>query len=155
LELIHPKSEIIWCSAMDEHPFILSILAERIRSLSRDPSKEGLLLAGHGSDAPEFHELWEQTLGSLARFLGGQFGFRASLYGTLHPDNIAERAKAIGQNQRIIVVPIFLSQGYLTSEAIPSRLNGTFFVYTGETYLPHPLVSKWIEEQVETRLIQS
>jgi sirohydrochlorin cobaltochelatase len=154
LELVHPQAEIIWCSAMDGHPLMLKILTERIGNISMFPSEETLLLVGHGSDIPEFHEMWEQMLGNLAKVMRSRLGFKESSYGTLHPDNLAERAAQIAQNQKVIVVPVFLSPGYLTSEAIPSRLDGTSFIYNGETYLPHPLVSQWIKEQVEIHLAE-
>lgn len=145
---IDSHAEIIWCSAMDDHPYIINILKERIQLLSKEPANEGLLLVAHGSDKEGFYHLWEDTLQNISRSLKNQFSFQEVRYATVHPNNIMEQAKTIGRNKKLLIVPVFLSEGYYTSRYIPSKLEGLEYLYSGETYLPHPLVSKWIENSI-------
>jgi sirohydrochlorin cobaltochelatase len=49
-------------------------------------------------------------------------------------------------------LPVFVSQGYFTRQVIPGRLGDTAYEYSGKTYLPHPLVAKWIEKSVHSVL---
>jgi len=52
----------------------------------------------------------------------------------------------------IIAVPLFVSEGYFTRDAIPARLAGLEYRYNGKTLLPNSLLSRWMERQVETWL---
>ncbi len=47
------------------------------------------------------------------------------------------------------MVPLFLSRGYFTNKVIPSRLDGLEYRYNGRTLLPHPFVTRWMEQQIE------
>jgi sirohydrochlorin cobaltochelatase len=147
-EFIHPQAEVIWCSAMDDHPNILRILSDRIQALSHSPSEETLLLVAHGSDEPVFDAVWEQVLRSLTSQLKSAFPFRHVTYGTLYPDTIRECAAQLSSEGDLLVIPVFLSEGYLTSKVVTSKLEGLEYKYSGEAYLPHPLISRWIESVI-------
>jgi sirohydrochlorin cobaltochelatase len=149
---IETSAEIVYCPPMDDHPFIVEILLERVRELSTDPASEVLMLIGHGADEGENHRKWEGVLRRLAVTLRRRLGFKGATYGTLHPDNIASRIRAVSRRNRTIVLPLFLSEGYFTKTVIPSRLEGASYVYSGKTYLPHPLVTRWMQTVIEQEL---
>lgn len=136
--------------AMDDHSLIAEILADRVRDLSENPMEEALLLVGHGSNLPGFQEMWEQSMESLARKLQEAFGFAATATATILPDNLRERLVNLSRCYRVLVLPLFLSEGYFTRKVIPSRMEGQKAVYNGKAYLPHPLIPRWIEEVVKT-----
>jgi sirohydrochlorin cobaltochelatase len=150
LQRIHSRAEIVWSAAMDDHPYIKDILRQRVQALSTEPSNEALLLVGHGSKVLGFQHIWEHSLQNLTQSLKRQFQFNKAQYATLLPDNVTERARLLSHSNKLIVLPVFLSEGYFTTKVIPTRLAGLTYEYSGETYLPHPLVSKWIEEQILT-----
>lgn len=149
---IETSAEIVYCSPMDDHPLIVEILLERVRELSVNPSSEVLLLVGHGADDGEYHRKWEEVLQRIALTIRQRLGFKGASYGTLHPDNIAKRARAVSRKNRMIVLPLFLSEGYFTKRVIPSRLDGSSYVYNGKTYLPHPAVTQWMQDVIEKEL---
>ncbi|RXT07805.1 sirohydrochlorin chelatase [Ammoniphilus sp. CFH 90114] len=149
LEVIPSKARFIWCSPLESHPLVKEILIERIRSLSMDPSRESLLLIGHGSEVEGFHQRWEQLMSTLIDDIKERFGFREVSYATFHPDRIRERAGELSKKGRLIVVPFFLSEGYFTKIAIPRRLQGVESHYSGEALLPHPLISTWLTGTVK------
>jgi sirohydrochlorin cobaltochelatase len=148
IDLIKPQVNVVWSPAMDTHPYILDILIERLQSLSEDPAQENLLLIAHGSDVHGFQSLWIDMLERLSSSLQERFGLNNTQYATLLPDSISQKAKLLSAHKKLIVLPIFLSEGYFTTKVIPQKLAGLSYVYSGETYLPHPLVSRWIEEQI-------
>lgn len=146
------NARVRFCRPMDDHPYIAQILTERAKSLSTDPQNEWLLLVGHGNDTPVLHEEWEKAMKRLAGQVQQATGFAGVSHATFHPDNLRERAEALARDYRLLVVPLFLSEGYFTRKAIPSRLEGIPYIYSGKTYLPHPLVSRWISTTVREAL---
>ncbi len=155
LERIDTTAEIVYCPAMDDHPLIADILLERARELSIDPSEEVIMLVGHGADEGKYHRVWEEVLQRLAVTIRRNGGFKAATYGTMHPDNVRQRALAVTRKNRTIVIPLFLSEGYFTKQVIPSRLEGLTYRYNGKTYLPHPNVTRWVEDVIRRELAAS
>ncbi|MGE5703241.1 MAG: sirohydrochlorin chelatase [Clostridia bacterium] len=153
IEKIETTAEIVYCQPMDDHPLIEEILLERIRQLSIDPAEEVLLLVGHGADEGEYHAKWEGVLQRLSVSIRKRAGFKGATYGTLHPDNLTRRARAISRKNRTVVLPLFLSEGYFTKKVIPSRLEGLEYLYNGQTYLPHPYVTEWMQNVIEQQLV--
>ncbi|QDX92441.1 cobalamin biosynthesis protein CbiX [Brevibacillus laterosporus] len=151
-ERLHTTMEMIYCPPMNDHPFILDILEERIRELSSDPKEEILFLVGHGADEGENHRKWEEVLQSMTQTLKERLKFSEATYGTLHPDNLRTRAEEATNQGRTIVIPLFLSEGYFTKKVIPSNLDGLNYAYSGKTYLPHPYVAKWLQEVVDEQV---
>lgn len=155
LALIHPSAEIIWCSAMDAHPYTLSILTERIQACSSSPSEETLLLIAHGSNQSGFQEEWEKMLEQMSTHITSKFTFRAVTYATLLPDNTSKAVNELIPKGRLLVVPVFLSEGYFTKQLIPRKISQVPCIYEGQTYLPHTLIGKWIEEQIKLNSLTS
>lgn len=139
------RAEVTLCQAMDDHPLINQILLERALEMSEQPEREVVLLVGHGSEGAEFAQLWESGMMSLAQQLYQAGGFARVEYATLHPDNLYERLQKLSQSNHVLVLPLFLSEGYFTRKVIPSRLEDLTYTYTGKTYLPSSLISRWIE----------
>lgn len=144
LRPIRPAAELIWCSPLEAHSFVLDVLGERVQEASTQPNEEVLLLIGHGSEVAGFKEKWEELLGFLGKHLRVRFGLKGFSYATLKGDQVRRRAKALARKNRLIVIPVFLSEGYFTEVVIPSKLEEINCTYLGRTYLPHPLISDWI-----------
>ncbi|MBJ6361186.1 sirohydrochlorin chelatase [Paenibacillus sp. GCM10012307] len=137
---------------IDNDPFIAELLYENIRELSEQPEQEELLLIGHGSREKIFHGRWRDGLAQLAervRELGGFAGARTAM---LLPNQAACVLRAMNNKapqRAVLVVPLFLSKGYFTNKVIPTRLDGLEYRYNGRTLLPHPFVTRWMEQQIE------
>ncbi|MFA9559729.1 sirohydrochlorin chelatase [Evansella sp. AB-rgal1] len=152
LPLVHPQAEIIWGNAMDDHPLILEVLQERIKELSKNPKEESLLLVAHGSDRAYFQPFWEETLQKMVDHFTTIFGFSKAGFGTILPPTISTEATKLSDNggKNIVAVPVFLSEGFYTSKKIPEKLEGIPHFYNGKSYLPHPLVSSWLQAEVDS-----
>lgn len=146
---MYPQAKITWSSPLEDHPMVVNILSERIKKLTEDPSEEILFLIAHGSEYSGFHQRWEELLRKVTMKLRHYFGFRAATYATLHPDNIVQRVGAICKQNRVLVLPLFLSEGYFTKTLVPSKLEGLSYVYDGKTILPDERISAWIEDSIE------
>jgi sirohydrochlorin ferrochelatase len=49
----------------------------------------------------------------------------------------------------VLVAPLFLSEGYFTRQVIPARMEGYEYRYNGLALLPSPLISRWMQQQIE------
>ncbi|MNN85382.1 CbiX [compost metagenome] len=81
--------------------------------------------------------------------VGKLSGLKASDYALLNPDSIRQKVTNWQeQGYDVIIAPLFLSAGYFTKKAIPSRLEGLTYRYSGKALLPHPLLSYWMSQQI-------
>ncbi|SEM91933.1 sirohydrochlorin chelatase [Lihuaxuella thermophila] len=151
-EPLQIKARIRMCPAMDDHPLIRDILLERAKEMSVKPEEEVVLLVGHGSDVEGFKQIWEKGMASLAEQIRTEVGFAGAALATMHPDNLHQQLSKWSKEYRVLVLPLFLSEGYFTRKVIPSKMEGLDYVYTGKTYLPSPLISRWIEAVVREEL---
>lgn len=146
------KARVHFGTPVDDDPDIAIMVWDKVRELSKEPSKEVVLLVGHGSRHELFRTRWESGISSLARRVAEISGTFADA-ALLSPGNI--RGKVVEWKERgceVIVVPLFLSEGYFTEKVIPERLAGLSCRYSGRTLLPHPLLPQWMLHQVRTLL---
>lgn len=142
---------------IDDDPIVAELVYDKVRGLSRDPEREVLLLIGHGSIEPGFHQRWQQGLERLAERLQRLGGFAEAATAMLLPDQMESKLR-LWQERRpdcdVVVAPLFLSEGYFTHTVIPQRLEGRHdrLRYSGKALLPSPLVSRWMERQIERTL---
>lgn len=142
----------LWRPPLEDHPWVEQIVLDRLAALSADPRRESLLLVGHGSDLPGYRQHWERLLRRLSARVQQHFAFAAVGHATLRPDTVASRARELAAYGTLIVLPLFISPGYFTRQAIPKRLAGLRHRYQGQAYLPHPAIHRWIVQSAEIAL---
>lgn len=150
-EPVPHQTSIRLTAPMNDHPFILEILAERVRKLSKDMKNEKILLVGHGSDLPWFQAEWEKVADQIAGKLQEKLGVKSISYAFTLPDTLRAKLEE-SEEDTVILLPLFLSEGYFTRKKIPSRVEGLSYQYDGKAYLPHSNVSKWIEAVAKENL---
>lgn len=154
LKPIQVNARQLWCQPLEDDPQVQRILDERLQELVQTPSQEVLLVVGHGSDVPGFRERWQNLLHRTVLRLQRNFRFIDATYATLRPHTLTQQARNLAQRGRLLVLPMFVGEGYFTRTAIPKALRGVPHVYTGKTYLPHPLIADWLSESVQ-RVIET
>lgn len=143
---------------INDDPEIAELLLANVAELSQEPSRESLLLVGHGSIEPVFHERWAKGLEGLADRLLRQGGYARAECAMLLPDQAAAKLRDMQErhpDEDVIVVPLFLSQGYFTDSVIPKRLKGEHYRYNGKAMLPNPAIIRWLRRQMEEWLGQA
>ncbi|SFA77398.1 Sirohydrochlorin ferrochelatase [Cohnella sp. OV330] len=151
LEPIAVTARLTYGEPIGSDPEIARALADKLAARSREPASECVLLVGHGSDEPWFYEAWRRELEGLAAELARIGGYAGADAALLRPDEPAARIaglRARYPEARLLAVPVFLSEGYFTSSAVPNRLAGLDIDYAESALLPHPLVSDWIAGRV-------
>lgn len=162
------SAEIVMTAALDNHQVVARILNERMEELSNNPAKETVLLVAHGPNDEHDNREWVSTMESLihqiqhSREQSGKAAFK-QMYGLTvrddAPDEIFEQAKEqlralVRQSSftgDVLVVPLFLSSGGRES-AVAERLSGLDFKWSGKTLLPHPGLSEFIEQSIESAI---
>jgi sirohydrochlorin ferrochelatase len=145
------KARIHFGSPIDDDEEIVQILYSKIQSLSVHPSREIVLLVGHGSIEKGFHLRWRKGLELLASRLKLLGGFDEVDAAMLLPDQVKRKMEmwvVRKPEHTVIVAPLFLSEGYFTNQVIPLRMREFSYRYNGKAMLPHPLISRWMEKQI-------
>ncbi|KKO55096.1 sirohydrochlorin chelatase [Paenibacillus sp. DMB20] len=152
LEPFEVKARVHFGRPVDDDPDIAAMVWDKVRGLSKDPSREVILLVGHGSRHESFRARWEKGMKSLARLVAEVSGTSADA-ALLNPGNIREKVEEWKERGcEVIVAPLFLSEGYFTEKVIPDRLEGLGCRYSGQTLLPHPLLPQWMANQARELL---
>jgi len=142
---------------VEDHPLFAEALLKRARELSEDPSREALLLVGHGSGDDATNERWLDNLGSIAdqmREMGADFqaihweNWRED-WGELHAE-ATSRIHAFIDEQRglgrtVLVVPARTTRSGPAADKL-AHLDG---VRVGTGFAPHELFVRWVENQFE------
>jgi sirohydrochlorin cobaltochelatase len=140
-----------------EAPEMGEVLARRALALSRDPARENVLILAHGPGDDAENERWLYQLDARAEVVR-----RAAPFGTVRVETLREdwpekrelaekriRAfveQALQQGRRALVVP-FRVQGFGPYAEV---LKGLDYVSDGQGLVPHPFVTQWIAQQIET-----
>lgn len=147
--------------AMDDAPQIAEVLAERAKGLAADASKQALFLVGHGPNSAEDYAAWMANLRRVADTVSARARFRSVLLDLVRDDAPAPvRAEAVSRvrelillqheltSQPVVVVPILVASGRVSTEKLPKDLEGLPIVYTSEGLLPHVEMARWVESRV-------
>lgn len=154
LEPFRIRANILYGEPIDNDPDVARMVWDKVKTESKNPDEEVLILVGHGSSHDGFRERWEEGLSHLAESARAIGGLAAADYALLRPDSVRAKVE-YWQKERgmqVIAAPLFLSDGYFTRTVIPQRLDGLNYRYSGKALLPHPLLTHWMERQIRSWL---
>lgn len=156
---IRSSAVLMSAGGLDDHPLFAKALVERAKELSRDPSKEPVILTAHGTNDDARNAEWIALLESIAGKMrahgGGAFrDIRVATWREDWPDKrepwvarVRGWVEQAGKDADVIVIPA------RTNGTGPeaSLLSGLKF-RLGSGFAPHPLFAAWVEEQVTQAL---
>ena len=147
--------------AVDDAPEVANVLADRANDLATDPSRQALFLVGHGPNSAEDYAEWMTNLRRVADTVRARTGFRSVLLDLVRDDAPPPvRAEAVARvreliqlqhqltGQDVVVVPVLISTGKVSTEKLPKDLEGLPMAYTSEGLLPHSGMARWVESRV-------
>ncbi|MGH7482961.1 MAG: sirohydrochlorin chelatase [Longimicrobiales bacterium] len=147
--------------ALDASMEIATILTHRALSLAEEPTGQALFIVGHGPNSAEDYAVWMRNLRPVADSVARLTGFRDVKLGLVRDDAPAPvREEAVRRIREIIelqhqltgrdvvVVPLLISKGYISTRKLPADLSGLPIAYDGEGLLPHPELTNWIARRV-------
>lgn len=144
-------------AALDHHPVVAEILADRASSISRDPEHEVVILVAHGPVAEEENKLWLNDMSILADEMRKNTHYAGMECLTLRDDAEAPVKKAATERLRrkveqvvqagdtALVVPLLLSYGGIEG-GIRKRLFGLAYRMPLQGLLPDERMVNWVIE---------
>jgi hypothetical protein len=146
-------------TALDAHPVVADILADRAAAMSRNPEREVVILVAHGPVSDADNGLWLQDMKSLAAQIEHKKGFAAVDYVTLRDDaseSVKDRATAVlrqdveaslASNDRVLIVPLLLAYGGIDA-GLRRRLDGLDHTMSRQALLPDSRIVTWVLDRV-------
>ncbi|MHB1156969.1 MAG: DUF6607 family protein [Phycisphaerales bacterium] len=136
-------------------PAMGQVLADRAKAMSREPSKEDVLILAHGPADDGENQRWIAQLDARADAVRKATPFRRVTVETLRedwPDKrkeaeqriVAFVKRASDEGGRAIVIP-FRVQGFGPYAEV---LKGLTYTSDGVGLIPHPNVTRWIAQQI-------
>ena len=145
--------------ALDSHPIVAAILADRARAISKDPAKEAVILVAHGPVSEAENKQWLDTMSTLGAGIGRDTAYASIDWMTVRDDappairNAATAelralvTKRIASGSRVLVVPVLLSFGGI-EQGVRKRLEGLDYTMAPQAIMPDDRLADWIEAQV-------
>ena len=152
----------IWTGGYEDSPLFAKALFDRVLALSKDPSKETVILTAHGAQDDQHNDKWLQNLENIThqiRSNGGE-NFKAFKVATWREDWPKKRAPWV-KKTRAMVTEANKQGG--TAIVIPARTTSTgpekkflegLKFELGEGFAPHPLFTQWVDEQIQQGIKQ-
>ncbi|HUF34718.1 MAG TPA: CbiX/SirB N-terminal domain-containing protein [Gemmatimonadales bacterium] len=147
--------------AMDDAPEVAEVLAARARALAADPARQALFLVGHGPNSAEDYAAWMANLRRVADTVRVTTGFRSVLVELVRddaPPPVREEAVARVRElirlqhdltgEDVVVVPVLVSAGRVSTEKLPRDLDGMPLGYTEAGLLPPAGMARWVASRV-------
>jgi len=145
--------------ALNRHPLVGQILADRARSISTAPATEAVILVAHGPVPDDDNRRWLDDMSVLAEQVRASAPYAAVHALTVRDDagpalreaatrelrGLVERETEAGR--RVLVVPHLLAFGGI-EQGIRKRLDGLSYVMAGQAIMPDPRIAAWVREQV-------
>src|SRR5262245_13310184 len=141
--------------ALNRHPLIGQIVADRAKSISQAPAAEAVILVAHGPVPDDDNRKWLGDMAVLAESVKAAAPFASVDYMTVRDDagpamreaaTIELRAKVEAQNaqrRRVLIVPHLMSFGGI-EQGVRKRLEGLEYTMTTQALMPDDRIAQWV-----------
>ena len=160
-EPLKTKAALVVTRAMDDDPLVSRILADEVRSVSKDRKKETLVLLTHGPNDESDNEKWTACMKVHGAYLEKTLGFKRVEYATLRDDapkpvkdaaiaHLREVVKSGAADSTVVIQPVLISVGQVQEE-IKQLLAGMKYTLSDSGVSSHPLALEWIRQQAAAK----
>ncbi len=148
-------------SALDHHRIVAEILADRAASISKDPSREVVILVAHGPVPDDENKLWLNDMGVLADEMRKRTQYAGIESLTLRDDadkpvrdaateQLRQKVEQITKvGKTTLIVPLLLSYGGI-EDGLRKRLSGLTYSMPSQALLPDTRIVDWVVETART-----
>ncbi len=150
------SSFILSKQGLAEAPEMGDVLVERVRGLSKDPSRESVLVLAHGPETDEENERWLKLIDQRADSIRRAGPFRRVQAETLREDWPEKRAASevrirafveeAARNDGVAIIIPYRVSGF---GPYANVLKGLTYVADERGLLPSDAVERWVERQVK------
>lgn len=161
---VQTKAKILMAETPTNSPIVARILAENLKTVSKDPAREVALLIMHGQDNEQDNEPELRNLGKQAAAVQKLTGISDVFYASLQDDappeiraaNVkrmrdwVENARASGKS--VLVAPVLMTRGGTVTKRIAKDLDALTYTVVDKGITEHPLFDVWVRETVAAEL---
>ena len=141
--------------ALNRHPLIGAIVADRAKSISTKPDQEAVIIVAHGPVPDDDNRRWLEDMAVLADYTKTSAPYASVDYMTVRDDAGAEMREAatkelrekveaqVAKGRRVLVVPHLMSFGGI-EQGIRKRLEGLEYTMTSQALMPDDRIVQWV-----------
>jgi sirohydrochlorin ferrochelatase len=146
--------------ALDDHPLVAQILADRAAAIAKDPAHDVLILVAHGPSDDRENAQWLADMNGLVEQMSVHAKYARVEFVTLRDDAdapirdqaTAELRKAAQSaddaGYHVLIVPLLLSYGGIEN-GLRQRLDGVEHTLAPQGLLPDPRIAQWVLESAQ------
>ena len=151
---------VIWTPALEDHPLVIDAIADHARELSKDPSRELVVVVSHGPTAEESNRRNIALLERIAGALKTRDGYARVAVMSMQNDAVREVRERNGQRLRrlieeanreglrVIVVTNLQSPRSIQHQ-VQDDIAGTDYAFNEKGLVQHPNYARWVAAMVE------
>ena len=136
---VHPQAAIHFLAGLDDDAVVSEILTKRAQEISKEPSKEAVIIIAHGPNQNDDNHKWLDNLHRISASVQQNGHFKSVEGATLRDDapppvrnqavqDLRDRVSALGKNgSRVLVVPLLMAPGGI-EQKINVALNGLTYI---------------------------
>lgn len=152
---VNTKLPIRMTAALNRHPLVGAIAADRARSISTAPAKEAVILVAHGPVPDEDNRRWLDDMAVLADIVKASAPYASVEYMTVRDDagpamrdaatkELRDKVSAqIAQGRKVLIVPHLMSFGGI-EQGVRKRLEGLEYTMTEQAIMPDGRIVQWV-----------
>ena len=146
-------------AALDRHPLIGAIVADRAKSISTTPEKEAVIIVAHGPVPDDDNRRWLEDMAVLAKQTIASAPYASVDYMTVRDDagpamraaataELREKVQAqVALGRRVLIVPHLMSFGGI-EQGVRKRLDGLEYTMTEQALMPDDRIVQWVMASV-------
>jgi hypothetical protein len=148
------EAELVLTETIDKSPALAEILAERAKTLARDPAKEAVVLVGLAPRSDKELEAWKKEAAAIAEAVRVKGGFREAAVlavrdgtraGQQDKDRAENKATLRGLTTQggVVAVPL-APDGRRVGQLLQRQLGSNGYRWNGKGLIGDPRLVEWI-----------
>ncbi len=149
------KLPIRMTAALNRHPIVGAIVADRAKSISAAPEKEAVILVAHGPVPDDDNKRWLDDMAVLAEHVRGNAPYASVDYMTVRDDagpamreaatkELRDKVSAqVALGRKVLIVPHLMSFGGI-EQGVIKRLEGLDYTMTKQALMPDGRLVQWV-----------
>lgn len=142
-------------AALNRHPLVGAIAADRAKSISAAPDKEAVILVAHGPVPDDDNRRWLDDMAVLAQQVKSSAPYASVDYMTVRDDagpamreaatkELRDKVSAqVAQGRKVLIVPHLMSFGGI-EQGVIKRLEGLDYTMTKQAIMPDGRMVQWV-----------
>lgn len=160
LKRLASRVPLVLAATIDRSPVLAEILADRAKALSRDPSRDAVVLVGVGPRSDEALKPWKTAAAAVAEQVRRKGGFRKAAVAAVRSgvragqqdkdrEELRATFRALAGEGRVVAVPL-APDGSLVERPLKRELGNAAYHWDGKGLLGDRRLLDWVAATAES-----